>query len=52
VAVDEVNLGRSLERFGDVKVFGYFGIHGGILFISLVHYGMQMSAVHRIPAGE
>jgi hypothetical protein len=28
--VDEVKLSRALERFGDVKVFGYFGIDGGI----------------------
>jgi hypothetical protein len=52
VAVDEVKLSSVLERFGDVKVFGYFGIDGGILFISVVHHGMQMSVGHRIPAGE
>jgi hypothetical protein len=30
VAVDEVELTSVLERFGDVKVFGHFGIGGGI----------------------
>jgi hypothetical protein len=29
-----------LERFGDVKVFGYFGIDGGIFFVSPVHHGV------------
>jgi hypothetical protein len=52
VAVDEVKLSRVLERFGDVKIFGYFGIDGGILFIPFVHHGMEASASHRIPAGE
>ena len=33
--MDEVKLSSTLERFGDVEVFGYFGIDGGILFISL-----------------
>jgi hypothetical protein len=41
-----------LERFGDVKVFGYFGIDAGVLFISLVHDCMQVSAGDRIPASE
>ena len=52
VAVDQVELSSVLERFGDVKVFGYFGIDGGILFIAPVHHGMQTSAGHGIPAGE
>jgi hypothetical protein len=52
VAVDEVELSSALERLGDVKVFGYFGIDGGILFIPLVHHGMQVSAGYRIPARE
>jgi len=28
--VDRSNSAAALERFGDVKVFGYFGIDGGI----------------------
>ena len=52
MAVDEVKLSRAFKRFGDMKVFGYFGIDGGILFISLVHHGMQASASHRISAGK
>jgi hypothetical protein len=52
MAVDEVKLSSVLERFGDVKVFGYFGIDGGILFIPPVYHGMEVSAGHRIPAGE
>src|SRR2546425_4430334 len=35
VAMDEVELSRVLERFGDVKIFGYFGIDGTSLFVSL-----------------
>jgi hypothetical protein len=50
--VDEVKLGSMLECFGDVKVFGYFGIDSGILFVSLVHYSMQVSASHRILTGK
>src|SRR4029077_2209936 len=50
--MDEIKLASALERFGDVKVLGYFGIDAGILFISLVHHGMQVSAGHRVPAGE
>jgi hypothetical protein len=42
--VDEVELGSVLERFGDVKIFSYFRIDGGILFIALVHHGMQTRA--------
>src|SRR5690242_17191035 len=52
MAVDKVKLSSVLERFRNVKVFGYFGIDGGVLFIPSVHYGMQVSAGHRIPAGE
>ena len=52
VAVDEVELSGVLERFGDVKVLGYFGIDGGILFIPPVDHGMQASAGHGIPGGE
>src|SRR5437764_15198882 len=52
VAVDEVKLSRMLEHFRDVEVFSDFGIARGILFISPVHYGMQMSAGHRIPGSE
>src|SRR5579864_4226000 len=46
VAVEEIKLSSVLEGFRDVKVFGYFGIDGGILFTSLVHDGMQASAGH------
>src|SRR5258706_7671218 len=49
VAVNEVKLTSTLERIGDVKVFGYLGIEAGILFISPVHYSLQPSARHRIP---
>src|SRR5216683_3137284 len=52
VTMDEVKLSSTLERFGDVKVFGYFGIDGGILFMSFVNHGVQVSAGHRIPTGE
>jgi len=52
VAVDEIEFARVLEGFGDVKVFGHFGIDGGILFVPLVHYGMQASAGNGIPGGE
>jgi hypothetical protein len=34
------------------KVFGYFGIDAGILFISLVHHSMEVSVGHRISGGE
>src|ERR1700728_5117167 len=50
--MDEVKLGRPLERLGDMKVFGHFGIDGGIFFVTLVHHGMEASAGDRIPAGE
>ena len=49
MAVDEVKLSGVLERFGDVKVFGDFGIDGGILFIPPVHHGMQLSAGSQNP---
>ena len=52
VAVDEVKLSSVLKRFGNVKVLGYFGIDGGILFIPPVHHGMQVSSGHGIPGGE
>jgi hypothetical protein len=43
VTVDKIKLSGVLERFGDVKVLGDFCINGGILFISFVHHGMQVS---------
>src|SRR5438105_14828827 len=52
VAVDEVEFSRELERFGDVQVFGYFGVDGGGLFIPLFHDGTQVSAGHRISGSE
>jgi hypothetical protein len=52
MTVDQIKLGSVLEHFRDVKVFGYFGVDGGILFISLVHHGMQVSAGQRIPGGD
>jgi hypothetical protein len=48
--MDEVKLGGALERFGDVKVFGHFGIDCRVLFISPVHHGMQTTAGDRISA--
>src|SRR6266498_3029715 len=50
--MDEIKLSRELERFGDVQVFGYFGVDGGVLFIPLFHDGMQVSAGHRISGSE
>jgi hypothetical protein len=50
--MDEIKLSRVLEGFRDVKVFGYFGINSGILFIPPVQYGMQVAASDRIPASE
>jgi hypothetical protein len=38
--VDEVKLSCVLEHFGDVEIFGYFGIDGGIFFISPVHHSV------------
>jgi len=52
MAVDEIKLRGVLERFGDVKMLGYFGIDGGILFIPAVNHSMQVSARNRIPGGE
>ena len=49
--MDEVKFGGWLECFGDVEVFGYFGIDAGILFVTLVHYGMKAGASQH-PAGE
>ena len=40
MAVDEVKLSCVLEHFGDVEIFGYFGIDGGIFFISPVHHSV------------
>src|SRR5437660_6279925 len=50
--VDAVEFSRELDRFGDVQVFGYFGVDGGVLFIPLFHDGMQVSAGHRISGSE
>ena len=52
VAVDQVKLRGVFERFGDVQIFGHFGIDGGILFIALVHNGMQVGAGHGISGGK
>jgi hypothetical protein len=50
--VDQIELGSVFERFGDVKIFGYFGIDTGILFIPPIHHGMQTRTRKRIPTGE
>ena len=44
VAVDQVEFGGVLEGFGDVKVFGNFGIDGGVFFIAAVDHCMQARA--------
>src|SRR5437588_3291144 len=52
VAVDEVKFSSVLERFGDVKIFGYFRIDGGILFVPPFYHGMEVSSSHRVPSGK
>jgi hypothetical protein len=52
VAVDQIKLSSVFERFGDVKIFGDFGIDVRVLFISILHHGAQVSAGHRISGGE
>ena len=44
MAVDEVKLSSVLECFRDVKVFGYLGVNGSILFIPPIYDGVQVSA--------
>ena len=43
MTVDEVELGGVLERFGDVQVFGDFGIDGRVFFIPAVYDGVQVT---------
>ena len=52
MAVDEVKLGGVLEGFGDVKVFGYFGIDMGVFFIPTGYDGVQASACDRVSSSK
>ena len=48
VAVDQVEFGGVFKHFGDVEVFTYFGIDGGIFFISLIDDGVQAGSLVRL----
>src|SRR5690348_261029 len=52
VAVDQVELRSVFKSFGNVKVFGYFGIDAAILLISFSNHSVETSTGHRIPGGE
>jgi len=52
VAVDEVKLARMLKRFGNMKVFGYLRIDGGILFVSLIDHGSKRARVSESPVAK
>src|SRR4051812_22971829 len=52
VAMNKVKLGSMFECFRNVKVFGYFGVNGGVFFIPPFYYGVQMSASYGIRGGK
>ena len=52
VAVDEIELSGMLKDFGDVKIFGDFGIDVAVLFVSASDHGMQAAACNGIRGGK
>ena len=52
VAVDQVELPGMLKGFRDVQVFGYLGIDGTILLVTLIDHRMEPGAGDGVTSGE